>query len=611
MTQPNKFNGNHVLLGHVMVHPENARPGAPLEQVLITLTENTAYEKFSTPSREILNIATTGMPGSGKSRLLEANLLCWKHSAVVVDLKGGLYRSTAAYRASFGAVHVLDVRHGSGTRINPVALVRDHTRRALAVELVSQGENPSGSDRFWSNAAANVWLACWYAADDVDKPHIPYAVELLSKNLASFLNYMRVYHGANNKVRRLIEGFIGEPLTEKYIERLIEFGPSKLLGNKWGSVEESVTVFSEDENMLKIFSGNDIDIARMFKSPTTIYVIADENNVPVFQAFTRLVMRAIGDRLIEVGDQLEFGQRRPILFLFDEFGAARVNNARVWLNTMRSRGIVLWLFTQSIAQFPSETKGDYNPDRENSIHHWIMFAPSYGDSETGQFISKLSGKTTIAVAGGASSSRSLQDGRSNVSESISYKERWNTEAEDTDAWGINEAAVSIRPNGRARRYYGRVLICTAENTGLAERRGPAAAYHLLPEYEPCALPDPAMPGEEDAQEQQQHDGRGRRGPGSTSSARTRPAPNFDPLSLENHDNAQGDPAHHSPSPHQTQPDTDHGQTQRGPLDYVTEPSQRAQLIPGNIYGDQQHNEEELRNAHQRRDVWDDIQEDDE
>lgn len=478
-----RFTTDQLLLGMTMVQAGNEwRPH------LITLEENRG-DLGKTPSREALNLACIGMPGSGKSRLLEAQLMNWGHSVAVVDLKGSLYKSTASYRAQLGPVYVLDVRNGSGNRFNPVAQVRRSSRRALAIELVSQGEQVSGSERFWTNAAVNAWLACWYAADDVQRPHIPYSVELLSLTLPEWLAYMHKHHSNNPRVMRLVQGFTGEPLTPKFLARLIEEGPSKLLGNKWGSVEESVTVFSEDDAMLRIFSGDDLDLPRMFKRPATIYIIADENNTQVFQAFVRLCMKAIGEKLIEAGDVLNFNQRRPILFLFDEFGAAKINNARTWLNTMRSRGIILWIFAQSVSQLPSETRRDYDPARENSIHHWVVFAPSYGDSETGQFISKLSGTVTVEVkAGEGMSYRADDPTQRNMSQNIAYRERPNVRPEDADDWQMNQAAVSIRPNGRARQFYGPVSIASTELLLLDERKGPAAEYQPLPAYESVLLP---------------------------------------------------------------------------------------------------------------------------
>jgi Type IV secretory system Conjugative DNA transfer len=131
--------------------------------------------------QEMGNIVVAGPPGSGKTRLIESNLNSWRHSAVVIDLKGSVYGRTAGFRTTLGTVHVIDPRQGRGSRYNPLAVIKKHQRRELASELVSI----TNDDPFWSSVAVDMWLACWAAADHAERPHMPYAVELLSLGVAT------------------------------------------------------------------------------------------------------------------------------------------------------------------------------------------------------------------------------------------------------------------------------------------------------------------------------------------------------------------------------------------------------------------------------------------
>lgn len=478
-----QFTPEEILIGMASVRDKNGRW---LPQFL-TLHED-GGENGPVPMREVgAAICTVGAPGSGKTRLLEAQLLNWGQSAVVVDLKGGLYRTTAAYRQRLGDVIVLDPRDGRGSRYNPVAVIKHKARRTLAQEIVKNGNDDA--DPFWVSVAAQFWQLCWSAADEVDRPHIPYAVEIINMGLVGALRYLMVYHGKNRDVMRLLTNFVVAPVTPEMLERITEQGASKLVESKWASVVDSAAPF--DTGMLNIFNGHDLTPAQMFRRPTTVYVMADETDSQGFAMFARLVMKTLGDALIMAGDKLGFDQRLPVLFLFDEFGAVKISGARQWMNTMRSRGVILWLFVQSLAQLPSETRGNYDPNRENSIHHWILFASTVGDNEVGKWISQVSGTTTVEVAGGASTSQSSATPDAvTLSRSVSYRERHNVEGEDVDSWRMNEAAVSIRPNGKARRFYGPVEIVNAEQLGLTTNVPTTQQAALLSEYEPPTFAEP-------------------------------------------------------------------------------------------------------------------------
>ena len=55
----------------------------------------------------------------GKSLLAQAQLLFWKHSVIVNDIKGELYQATAGYRATLGRVYVIDPQ-GVGNCYDPL-----------------------------------------------------------------------------------------------------------------------------------------------------------------------------------------------------------------------------------------------------------------------------------------------------------------------------------------------------------------------------------------------------------------------------------------------------------------------------------------------------------
>jgi type IV secretory pathway TraG/TraD family ATPase VirD4 len=395
-----------------------------------------AAELLRGSRREHGNIAVVGPPGSGKGLMIKANLLNWQHSVIVVDLKGDTYADTADFRERVlcQSVFVLDPKSATGQRIDPVAITPKENRRQLAFDLVSRGEPVGSEAKFWVNSALNWWLAAWSAASLEGQAHMPFAVQLSELGLAGSTLYLLEHHGDQPEVMTALTAFLGN--HPKLIPADALLNPSRLLEGKWATVLESVTPFAHPA-IMRVFSGHDLDLENLFYDPATVYVMADETNEEVFKAFLQLTMKAIGDALIRFGDQTTFEGRRPILFLFDEFGRVQLSSALAWLDTMRSRGIVLVLFLQKFSQIqgkPGSSGAGRWEDDENSVHHWVIYKPTTTANRASGFIGKLAGMTTALVAGGESSSTDSM-GKSSTSSSSAYKEVPLIRSEDLEALG--------------------------------------------------------------------------------------------------------------------------------------------------------------------------------
>src|SRR5438270_899259 len=69
--------------------------------------------------RELGNLLIVGPTRSGKGLLATSQLLSWKHSVIVNDIKGELFTQTAGYRSTLGEVVVIDPT-GVGHRFDPL-----------------------------------------------------------------------------------------------------------------------------------------------------------------------------------------------------------------------------------------------------------------------------------------------------------------------------------------------------------------------------------------------------------------------------------------------------------------------------------------------------------
>src|SRR3954470_21236003 len=77
-----------------------------------------------TARRELGNMLVVAPTRGGKGLLAVSQLLTWRHSAIVNDIKGELFLQTAGYRSTLGPVFCLDPE-GRGHHFDPL-----HTKQS-------------------------------------------------------------------------------------------------------------------------------------------------------------------------------------------------------------------------------------------------------------------------------------------------------------------------------------------------------------------------------------------------------------------------------------------------------------------------------------------------
>ena len=117
----------------------------------------------ATENRQHLgNILIEAPTGGGKGLLAVSQLLTWKGSAVVFDLKGDLYEQTAGYRKGIGDVFRVDTR-GFGDPYDPLqGKYAEDDLYTLAKHLLyepNEGDGKAFTQRA-TKMLTLLWLAC-------------------------------------------------------------------------------------------------------------------------------------------------------------------------------------------------------------------------------------------------------------------------------------------------------------------------------------------------------------------------------------------------------------------------------------------------------------------
>src|SRR6266567_3847404 len=132
--------------------------------------------------REIGNTLIVGPTRSGKGLLATSQLLSWKHSAVVNDIKGELFTATAGYRATLGEVYVIDPT-GIGHCFDP--LEGKHTEDAFLSAAKHLLYQPDERDKVFTQRAIGMLSRLFTAAKIEGLAPFPYVRSLIRSSLKS------------------------------------------------------------------------------------------------------------------------------------------------------------------------------------------------------------------------------------------------------------------------------------------------------------------------------------------------------------------------------------------------------------------------------------------
>lgn len=301
------------------------------------------------------SLLTIGGPGSGKTQAhVIPNVLTYRGSVIVLDVKGEVFRATAGYRqdAIGSTVYRFSLMKDGGAqhRYNPLDLIsRDEDEvfddaHRMAQHLIPHP--PQEKDPFWVNSARDLVAAIIAAViidPDVEEPNFTAVLDRLmtaGNNRLEMLERVAVL-GRQAGIRQLT--YAGETLvslaqeSERTFESIVQHARQALAPIGSPLVERATKTSDWAPEDLR-------------KPGASLYIAVPQDKIEFFAPLLRLILAQHLDALMRVEPEQQ-GGRLPLTLFLDEL--PQLGNFEPVVKAIelgRGYGIRVWGFAQNPQQ---------------------------------------------------------------------------------------------------------------------------------------------------------------------------------------------------------------------------------------------------------------------
>ncbi len=354
--------------------------------------------------KELDHTLIVGPTRSGKGLNLISNLLSWKHSAVVVDIKGEMHHLTAGHRSRFNDIFVLDP-DGFGSTYDPIQDMGGKTEALFTAAKVIMKAESDGSKSIFAERSAAGFVAAVLAARKLSKPSFPYIKEVTSWGTIRFIAELLKVNDPD--VTYYLGQFSGWDL-ENFNPEDIDLSEDRFLVSTWNTFLTRLRPFLT-EGILKTSSGHSISGKALSQKPSTIYLRFSEAELPATMDYLRLLLLSLITAIIKDIDKNPDEHREPILLCFDEAGRVPIPLLDDLVSTISGRGLTALIYIQDLSQLDNNYGRSAAKTIRGNCQTQVYYAPA--DLDTATYISDLAGSHMLSNKQLQRQSRNIFDER--------------------------------------------------------------------------------------------------------------------------------------------------------------------------------------------------------
>ena len=392
--------------------------------------------------KELGHVLFVGPTRAGKGLNATANLLNWRHSVVVIDIKGEFHNMTAGYRREVMGqdVYVLNPSTGAASnRFDPFA-ERDTPEQLQATAEAILNPDGDGSNKAFALRASFVLTAAMMVAREQGVPVLPFIRDCLAMG-AERATRMLERSSRNPEVHRNLAFFVGMKPSEYDWDG---FGNDKFLNNSWINLIAKMK-YLVSQGIIDMTSGSDFRATDLLKKRMSLYMVFRESDLKYTVHSFGSVILALIESVIKHYDLHPDEDFVPILFVFDEAGRLAVPMLDELISTVAGRGMIALVYVQALSQLDKLYGEDGADTVKSGTHTKVFYTPK--DPGTAKYISESSGRYMF---GDNRTSEHAESGRS-------------------DTTGLNSREL-ITPDEVLRTPLGNVLITSNEYPMIAGYR---------------------------------------------------------------------------------------------------------------------------------------------
>jgi type IV secretion system protein VirD4 len=326
--------------------------------------------------RELGNLLIVAPTRGGKGLLATSQLLTWRHSVIVNDVKGELFTQTAGYRSKLGKVYVIDPT-GIGNRYDP--LLGKQTEDELLSSATHLLFHPhEGEGAIFTQRATVMLTQLFLAARKEGLSPLPYVRHMIRTGLPDVVARLTAIDP--DLATQLLDMRFAEA---NYTDRF--------LLSAWGTLTARMRPLLT-ETVVRCFAGADFSARELMCSekPITVYLRWKEQDLLALSPLVRLLWGSLIDELLTTYDDLKGKNCHPVLLLIDEAGRTAIPSLSDHATTVSGRGISLWIAIQSLAQLDAVYGKARAQVLRDNMESQLYYRPS--NQETADYLEHCLGR---------------------------------------------------------------------------------------------------------------------------------------------------------------------------------------------------------------------------